>query len=91
MPNKVEESVSNAAQNFGRFVGENYLNKGIGKVADYSKDAMDFAHNQYGNQAVQDFNQAYPLRDADGNPVDASGKTPQGVPKKSSFWNRNKK
>ena len=84
-------SVSNASKDFGRFYGENYGNKVIGKTADISQDMMKNTHDQYGNQAVKDMNQQFPLRDQDGNPVDASGKTPQGVPKKSSFWNRNKK
>lgn len=34
---------------------------------------------------------SYPLRDQDGNPVNAAGNSPVGTKSKSSFWNRNKK
>ena len=75
-------SVSNASKDFGRFYGENYGNKVIGKAADTSQAMMSNAYDQYGNQTVKDMNHQFPFRDQDGNPVDAAGNHPKGFTKK---------
>lgn len=68
---KGDDTVSNAAQNFGRFVGENYGYKVIGKGMDKTEDLMKNTHDTYTTPSEKFVNENFILRDADGNPITA--------------------
>ena len=63
--------VSNAAKNFGRYYGENFGNKQIGKVADGTSSLMKNVYDA--NATPHDrYMQSHFLRDANGKPITAA-------------------
>lgn len=64
-------SISEPAKNLGKFYGENYGYKHIGRAADFSKKLMENVYNTYSTPSDR-CRQEFFLQDGNGNPITAT-------------------